>query len=215
VADRSNPAERRARRASVDDPAVVLDAAARYLESRSRSVAEVRRHLVGGGFRVALVEGAIERLTSLGYLDDRAFARAWVESRDRAHPRGARALRLELARKGIDEATIRAVLADRDAGDVGASAVDESPGWGARDRRRAAPRGRADDDAADRLLARKAAGLLRVADPRTRKQKAWALLARNGFDPEVARRAALRFMAGDGRMNGADASDEETGLETP
>ena len=35
-----------------------------------------------------------------------------------------------------------------------------------------------------------------VADPRERKQKAWTLLARNGFDPEVSRAAALRFVAG-------------------
>ena len=33
-------------------------------------------------------------------LDDEAFARAWVESRDRARPRGERALRAELRQKG-------------------------------------------------------------------------------------------------------------------
>ena len=60
-----------------------------------------------------LVDGAIERLLELGILDDEAFARAWVESRDRARPRGERAIREELRLKGIDRATIDAVLEDR------------------------------------------------------------------------------------------------------
>ena len=95
-------AERRARRAAVDDPAVVLEAAARFLEARSRSVDEVRRRLASAGYRPELIDGAIDRLTELGMLDDEAFARQWVESRDRARPRGERALRDELRRKGIE-----------------------------------------------------------------------------------------------------------------
>ena len=42
AARRPSLAERRERRAAVDDPAVVLEAAARFLEPRARSVAEVR-----------------------------------------------------------------------------------------------------------------------------------------------------------------------------
>ena len=52
--------ERRERRAAVDDPAVVLEAAARFLEVRSRSVAEVRRRLTGAGYKPDLVEGAVD-----------------------------------------------------------------------------------------------------------------------------------------------------------
>ena len=101
------------RRAAVDDPAVVLEAAARFLEPRARSVAEVRRRLTGAGYRPELVDGAIERLLELGMLDDEAFARAWVESRDRARPRGERAIRQELGLKGVDRSTIDLVLAER------------------------------------------------------------------------------------------------------
>ena len=54
------PAERRERRSAVDDPAVVLDAGARFLEARPRSVAEVRRRLTTAGYRADLVEAAIE-----------------------------------------------------------------------------------------------------------------------------------------------------------
>ena len=99
---RETPAEGRERRAAVDDPSVVLEAAARFLEARSRSVAEVRRRLGRAGYRPELVEGAIVRLTQIGILDDTAFGRAWLESRDRARPRGEIALRRELALKGID-----------------------------------------------------------------------------------------------------------------
>ena len=59
-------------------------------------------------------------------LDDEAFARAWVESRDRARPRGERAIREELRLKGIDRETVDVVLGERrdrrcgeDAGDDG------------------------------------------------------------------------------------------------
>ena len=173
-AGRETFAERRERRAAVDDPAVVLDAAARFLETRSRSVTEVRRRLTGAGYRPELVEGAVARLLELGILDDAAFARAWVESRDRAHPRGEIALRRELRLKGIDAAVIDEVLAERG----GESA--------------AAP----DADAADRLLARTSAVLTRIADPRARRQRAYALLARHGFDPDTASDAVRRYLAG-------------------
>ena len=50
-----SPADRRAAKAAVDDPQVVLEAAARFLETRSRSVAEVRRRLMTAGYRSELV----------------------------------------------------------------------------------------------------------------------------------------------------------------
>ena len=176
-ARRESFAERRERRAAVDDPAVVLEAAARFLEARSRSVSEVRRRLGGAGYRSDLVEGAIVRMTELGMLDDEAFARAWVESRDRSRPRGERAIRAELGLKGVDRVTVDLVLAERREARVGAEAeqgVETS----------------ADMVAAQRLLVRHRRSLERVADPRQRRQRAYALLARNGFDPEVCRSVA-------------------------
>jgi regulatory protein len=175
---RATLAERRERRAAVDDPATVLDAAARFLEVRSRSVAEVRRRLTTAGYRPDLVEGAVTRLQELGMLDDEAFARAWVESRDRARPRGERAIRQELGLKGVDRTTVDLVLAERRE----ATALRE-PDDGE-------PVASADEIAAERLVARNARSLARVADPRQRRQRAYALLARNGFDPEVCRTVA-------------------------
>ena len=171
---RASYAERRERRAAVEDPTVVLEAAARFLEARSRSVAEVRRRLTGAGYRSDLVDGAVERLVDLGMLDDEAFARAWIESRDRARPRGERAIRQELALKGIDRSTVDLVLNERRDAMAGLPADEGRPYS-------------ADEAAAKRLLARNARSLARVADPRQRRQRAYALLARNGFDPEICR----------------------------
>ena len=169
--------ERRERKAAIDDPAVVLDAAARFLEARSRSVSEVRRRLTGAGYRGELVEGAIARMVELGMLDDDTFARAWVESRDRARPRGERAIREELRLKGVDRTVIDDVLTERRDAFVEEGDPDE-------------PSRSPDRVAAERLIERHARALTRVADPRKRQQRAYALLARNGFDPGTCREVA-------------------------
>jgi len=176
---RESPAERRERRAEIDDPAVVLEAAARFLEVRARSVVEVRRRLGQAGYRSDLVEAAIERLTELGMLDDATFARTWIESRDRARPRGEIALRRELALKGVDRAVVDELLEAR------------------RDEGSATSDGGVDLAAAERLLARHERALARETDPRSRRRRAYALLARNGFDPETCATAAARVTNSD------------------
>jgi SOS response regulatory protein OraA/RecX len=194
-------AEARTRRAAVDDPAVVLEAAARFLEVRPRSIAEVRRRLGEAGYRGDLVEGAVERLVALGYLDDAVFARAWVESRDRARPRGARALREELRRKGVAAEDVEAALAAREAAATGAD--DEDPALRPAAGERATARS-SDEEAAARLLARRGGPLLREVDPRRRRAKAYALLARNGFDPDVCATAAAAWLAGAGKPRSSE-----------
>ena len=185
---REAPAQRR-ERLTAAGVGEILDAAARFLETRPRSVAEVRRRLIRAGYREAMVQAALDRLTEVGYLDDDAFARAWVESRDRAKPRGERALRSELLAKGVDRAVIELVLADRAArkalGAVDADvSVDEAAAW--------------------RLLDRHRRALEREPDAARRRQKAYALLARNGFDPDVCRTVAASVAA----SAGPDGPDE-------
>lgn len=194
-------AERREQRAAVDDPAAVLDAAARLLEARPRSVAEVRRRLTRLGYRADLVAAAVTRLLELGFLDDEAFARAWVESRDRARPRGEHALRRELGLKGIAAAQINATLAERrDAG---------SKPWPGTADGNDAPTG-VDEAAAERLLGKRLPAILRERDPRRRQQRAYALLARNGFAPDVCSVVARRVLAAE---VADDEDDEGTGDE--
>jgi len=179
---KETPAERKERKAAIDDPAVVLEAAARFLEARPRSVAEVRRRLGQAGYRPELIEGAVGRLTELGVLDDEQFARQWVESRDRAHPRGEHALIIELRQKGIDATTIAAILKERrevavrweDQPVAEPAAAEDAPEH-------------PDLTPARRLIERNRRALDRIPDQRMRRQKAYALLARNGFDPETCR----------------------------
>lgn len=166
------------RQAGETDQAVVINAAARFLELRSRSVDEVRRHLTKAAFPAELVDGAVERLLEIGLLDDRAYAQAWVESRDRSRPRGEGALRRELSLKGIDRETVAAVLGERaDAAEAAAEDGDS---------------GNADEAAAEKLIHKNRSALSRIADPRARRSRAYALLARNGFDPEVCREVSAR-----------------------
>ena len=188
--NRESFAERRARKAEVDDPNLVLDAALRFLEARQRSIAEVRRRLTTAGYREDLVSGAIDRLSELGMLDDDAFAASWVESRDRARPRGERALRAELAQRGVDRAVIQVALAGRGERPVDERPIDD-PAGSANDLN--AERSSPDESAAERLLLKRGAALMRIADPRERRQRAYALLARNGFDPGTASEVARRW----------------------
>jgi regulatory protein len=176
---RASHAERRASRAEITDPAVVMEAAAAFLAVRPRSVAETRRRLGHLGYSTGVVDTVVERLVAMEYLDDDSFAHAWVESRDRARPRGENALRRELALKGVPRDVVDAVLAERQAAGGGDTSPDQSP----------------DHRAAVALLARRRASLERELDPRMRRQKAYALLARNGFPPDVCSDAANALVA--------------------
>ncbi|MEO5965531.1 MAG: regulatory protein RecX, partial [Candidatus Limnocylindrales bacterium] len=182
-------------RSQVEDPATVLEAGARFLEARPRSVSEVRRKLTHLGYQSELVTHALERLAELGLLDDAAFARTWVESRDRSKPRGEHALRRELQLKGIDRSLVDGVLDDRreDAA-VAAAALDEEPT-------------NPDDAAAERLLRRKLPAILRETDPRKRRQRAYALLARSGFGPDVCGAITKRVL--EDEATGPDRGDPD------
>ena len=167
-----------------------MEAAAAFLSVRPRSVAETRRRLRHLGYAHALVDQVVERLVDMRYLDDETFARAWVESRDRARPRGESALRRELALKGVDRDVVAQVLADRT--HAAELARDEAHDDTGTRELPASP----DRVAAERLLERRRAALEREPDPRKRRQKAYALLARNGFDPEVCREVASSIAEG-------------------
>ena len=60
------------------------------------------------------VSTTMETLERLGYIKDEEYAKNWVESRKRHKPKGKKALRMELMRKGIDKGTISRVLSEMD-----------------------------------------------------------------------------------------------------
>ncbi len=84
----------------------------RFLSYRPRSEAEVRRYLQDKDVSLAIADEVVERLTRAKLLDDLAFARYWVENRERFKPRGVRMLRHELRQKGVDAKIIAQSLAD-------------------------------------------------------------------------------------------------------
>jgi regulatory protein len=101
-------AELRARDAVVQ----AVDKGIRFLTYRPRSIQEIRRHLTEKDFPDPVVTDALERLETAGYLNDRDFARYWIENRTKFKPLGPKALRYELRQKGVDNAIVEELLAE-------------------------------------------------------------------------------------------------------
>jgi len=89
-----------------------LTSALRLLAYRPRSEAEVRQRLARRGAPPVVVDETIARLRDLALVDDEAFARFWVESRDQTRPRSRRLLASELRIKGVAGQTTERSLAD-------------------------------------------------------------------------------------------------------
>ncbi len=79
-----------------------VDRALNYLSFRPRSREEVKRYLKKKETPPELIDTVLERLDRLDFVNDRAFATFWIESREQFNPRGSNALKNELRQKGID-----------------------------------------------------------------------------------------------------------------
>lgn len=88
----------------------IREAALNLLSHRARTRAELRRRLVGKGFRPARVDPCLDRLQERGLLDDAAVASAFVRDRIRHRPRGKGRLAQELRAKGVAEAVARSAV---------------------------------------------------------------------------------------------------------
>ncbi len=78
--------------------------ALRFLTSRPRAEAEVRRRLQTHKVSPAAIDRVMERLRQAGFLDDKAFAAYWVENRTTFRPKSKRMLAMELKQKGVKDA---------------------------------------------------------------------------------------------------------------
>jgi regulatory protein len=85
-------------------------AALRLLAYRPRSEAEIRQRLARRGLPPQVVQDTVARLREQGLLNDAAFARFWVETRDQSSPRGRRLLSKELSTKGIEREVTREAI---------------------------------------------------------------------------------------------------------
>lgn len=95
----------------------LLNYALNYLSFRQRSEKEIVEHLANKLSKVEnikinqakeslLISKVVTKLKKYNYLDDFEFAKSWIESRARSKPKGLRAIRLELFKKGIDKGII-------------------------------------------------------------------------------------------------------------
>ena len=84
------------------------------LVRRSYSRKELQNKLTQRGFTEEAITATMETLERLEYIKDEKYARDWVDSRRRLKPKGKKALRMELMRKGIDKGTIERILSEID-----------------------------------------------------------------------------------------------------
>ncbi len=96
-----------------DQRLTAIETALRLLALSPRSEKDLRDRLRRRGLRYEAIDGAITRMSELGYLDDAAFARLYVESRQASTPRSRRALAFELSRKGVDHELASEAVADQ------------------------------------------------------------------------------------------------------
>jgi len=81
------------------------------LSYRARSCQEITERLLRKKYEREIIQEVVEELKRLHYLDDRAFAIEWVESRLR-EKRGKRLIRQELLKKGIEKEVIDDSIAE-------------------------------------------------------------------------------------------------------
>jgi len=84
------------------------------LERRMRTRKQLAQLLSRKRIQPEVAESVLDRLQEVGLINDEAYARAFVTSRQRMRPRGTRALSSELWAKGIPPEVAERVLAETD-----------------------------------------------------------------------------------------------------
>ncbi len=92
------------------------------LSMTARSRRELEERLARKDVPEEVATRLLDRFEEVGLVDDEAFARSWVDSRQRTRGLARTALAVELRRKGIADETARTVLAEVDPDDEEAAA---------------------------------------------------------------------------------------------
>ena len=158
-----------------------MEIAVRFLGTRPRTRWELSRRLRRGGAAPHVIEATLERLAELSYIDDLAFARWWIEERDRHAPRGRRLVEAELRQRGVPLEVLESL---RDEATAGAPPDAEGPPA-------------TEDDRARIALDRHLRGRPLPTDQRA-LQRVGMFLVRRGFDPETVRGALRTASEGEG-----------------
>ncbi|HSE10243.1 MAG TPA: regulatory protein RecX [Nocardioidaceae bacterium] len=156
------------------------------LTGQARSRAELASKLAKRRVPEEVAERLLTRFEEVGLIDDAAFARSWVDSRQSGKGLGRRALAQELRRKGIDEEVARETLAE----------VEPE-----------------DEEEAARALVRRKLRTLRGVDRATATRRLAGMLARKGHSGEVVWRVVREELdaSGGGEERGCGAEDDWAG----
>ncbi|WP_408899271.1 regulatory protein RecX [Nocardioides sp. R1-1] len=134
---------------------IILD----QLSIKARSRRELEERLARRNVPEDVMDRLLDRFEEVGLVDDEAFARAWVEGRQRSRGLARTALAVELRRKGVAEETAKSVLAEVD--------PDE-------------------EEENARLLVRKKVRSMRGVEEQVAVRRLVGMLARKGYPPGVA-----------------------------
>lgn len=139
-----------------------LDLAYRALSARDRTESELRAFLERRRVEPEAIETAVAEVSRAGFVDDARYARRFAEDKRDLARWGSERIERELRRRGIAAELIEAALA----GQERASELE----------------------LATALLGERFAGLAGDRD----RDRAWRLLVRRGFEPELAYEAVRR-----------------------
>lgn len=138
------------------------------LTGRARSRAELATKLARKRVPPEVTERLLDRFEAVGLIDDAAFAREWVGSRQPGRGLARRALTVELRRKGVDDEVI-------------AEAVENVTAE--------------DEDATARELVRRRLPSLQRFDEATTARRLSGMLARKGYPSSVVFRIVREEVA--------------------
>ena len=138
----------------------------RAVSARERTVAELRTYLERKRVEPSAIEAAVAELSAAGLLDDARYARRFAQDKQELHRWGLERIDRELHKRGVAPAVVEEALAATT---------------------------RSDELSAATSLLRERFGAPR--DDRER-DRAWRLLVRRGYEPEIAYEAVRELGRG-------------------
>lgn len=144
-----------------------IDRAVKLLAMRDHSEGELRDKLYQAGYPDSVIDRVMEKLMVMELVNDEAFAERWAESR--AHRHGRRRIEQELTRKGVDREVARRAVGQLSDEDQLQDAI--------------------------RLVGKFLSRTHGDMD-RSLYQRTLAMLARHGYDADIARKALMSIARG-------------------
>ncbi len=158
-AQRPPPEDRAAQAPEADPESVARKILLDQLTGQARTRSELATKLAAKNVPGEIATTLLDRFEEVGLIDDEAFARSWIASRQPGKALARRALAQELRRKGIDDEVAREALDEIDP---------------------------AQEEQAARLLVRKKLRSLARVDDTTATRRLVGMLARKGYPSGLA-----------------------------